>query len=323
MPGRIDYARIKLPQDVDACAARVYDLTELAETISRREQESGMWYGKTQSYQFQLKRWVGYWNCWGPLADVLFRHLSVSLYVKSITRLDWRQNVEGDTFDTTALEQHYDYYNRGKRRVSIHKYSIATRNRREGRDAGGKGIAMGGKESPRRMTYYERGKEGPAVEFQANGQFLANLVHSAYTTYLAREEAVFADVMSELLQNEADKFCAEKLGFGTEVLVKGLFEQMEINSAQESFLEQFDAFWDKADADAKEVIKQRINDDEWAEFVELGLMDINVPDDEPIIVGDVETGPYESDMTDEELEAYADEEMRYYANLDTEDPTRD
>lgn len=103
---------------------------------------------------------------WGPCADAVAKALPTKYY-PNISRLDFRIEVDINAERLPDLTRFVEKEGRYGRNVSY--FNTRERVKKEGRHAGGRGVAIGSHKSDSRMAVYKRKGEKGAIEVQISG----------------------------------------------------------------------------------------------------------------------------------------------------------
>jgi len=121
-----------------------------------------------------LETWtIEIWGEWAGLVSAL----TSPTWILALKRFDVRA-IAWDTNEDTIvnlgqhLQRHVSSYN-------VNVYSTRPGSKRQGRDRGGKGFAIGSHKSDLRVTVYKRTGEPGAVEAQCSGAMLRRLVRNS------------------------------------------------------------------------------------------------------------------------------------------------
>jgi hypothetical protein len=112
-------------------------------------------------------------EAWGVDSN-LCANLPWGAWAQYIVRMDARNEATIARDGIDRMYQHMRKNKVGSRNLQL--FDSRARSKRNGRDTGGYGIAMGSHKSDLRMTMYVRGSENGAVEFQMQGPKLRRLV---------------------------------------------------------------------------------------------------------------------------------------------------
>jgi hypothetical protein len=121
-----------------------------------------------------METWsIELWGEWAGLVSLL----SSPTWILALRRFDVRA-IAWDTDEETIvnlgqhLQRHVTTYN-------VNVYSTRPGSKRQGRDRGGKGFAIGSHKSDLRITVYKRTGEPAAIEAQCSGAMLRRLVKNS------------------------------------------------------------------------------------------------------------------------------------------------
>lgn len=115
-------------------------------------------------------------EAWGEMTG-LIHHLPFAPWADYAERLDVRTGTPIQEGAIETLHKLVSQHGKGNRNVTA--YSSRQRERRDGRSAGGHGIAIGSHKSEFRVSVYKRGNEPGAIEYQFRGDRLHRSIHAA------------------------------------------------------------------------------------------------------------------------------------------------
>ena len=241
--GRIDYVRIRVVGDIDTRMRNEQYFEELANTLTEKHGLEGKHYDKYTLMDRPTRQYFTNFNVWGELADLFYEELDTSAF-KQVSRLDWRVECENEELD---LEHVGQIAIKQAKRVGLARsfHDGPIRSKRNGRDTGGPSVIVGGRDSSRRVTIYQRGKQVPAVEIQVMQQLLAETIRDAYERSVVYETA-FKNELRACLNAELERICRERLLHPLEAFtVPGykLTEQVSL-SGEDAITVQLDLFMD-------------------------------------------------------------------------------
>lgn len=163
---RYDYAKFLLRGPLDLCEH--YKL-HFVQTIAAGDEDTD----GTSGYKAQPVcrhadgQWTYTYEIWGPLSAVV-RFLDWNQWSKICHRLDIRWDTDVTTSGIRALRDQLEQGGSGGR--NVHTFNSRVRNKKDGRDSGGFGVAVGSHKSELRFSAYKRGSEKGACEFQLSGK---------------------------------------------------------------------------------------------------------------------------------------------------------
>lgn len=165
---RIDYVKFSIRAAVDLCWQYRQQFVELmGEMPEFTDKDSGYNAMCVRAYKDGTYLYV--YEAWGKLADnVVF--MAWNPWHQFIERMDIRYETEVSVDGVEAFRAHCNQFGTSGRNVQT--FNSRARTKRNGRDAGGYGLAVGSHKSEFRMSAYKRGKEASAVEFQFRGKRL-------------------------------------------------------------------------------------------------------------------------------------------------------
>jgi len=179
--GRIDYVKLVFTLDQDRAAhileAYTLYLEGLVETV--KDAKGKPWHinslGATEEGQRRYSI-----DVWGPVSHPFFENLAGWERVW-VRRLDYRVETEITEIGLSAFEQEARQWNSYKRTIT--RTDSRPRSKKGGRDAGGMTVAVGARGSDKRLSVYARGGKKGAVEYQARGDEVTNILVEAQTDY--------------------------------------------------------------------------------------------------------------------------------------------
>lgn len=123
------------------------------------------------------------WGEWAGIVEKMPVH-----WLLDLRRFDVRATLWDTDEDTIInLGQHLQ---RTITSHNIHVYSTKPATKRQGRDRGGKGFAIGSHKSDLRVSCYKRTSEPCGQEFQCSGAMLRRLALQAYDWYMKTGETI-------------------------------------------------------------------------------------------------------------------------------------
>lgn len=131
---------------------------------------------RTRARDMAANTWKYEVDTWGEFSDALLRQLP-DAYLDWVSRLDWRQPLDVEPATLPRLDLFVRNHGRGKRNTQL--FNTRPRIKKEGRNAGGQGWAMGSHKSDKRVVVYSKGGERGAVELNVSGASLSNLISTA------------------------------------------------------------------------------------------------------------------------------------------------
>lgn len=168
---RVDYAKFNFSATPERAQELYRSFIETVHAQPERVQRAGGWKLNAlgplgvgpRRYNLEV---------WGLVTQCIYL-LPPEPWVGMLTRVDYRA-VLWEVTDTdlmavgTALAQADCSYN-------VHVFSTKKRQKKGGRDAGGKGFAIGSHKSDLRISFYRHPNEQPAQEYQLSGEMLRRL----------------------------------------------------------------------------------------------------------------------------------------------------
>ena len=166
---RVDYVKFKYRAEYDVSQVWGHEFVRACEQLQRATGASGGWKAHRLSPHTDPKP---LWSleAWGAVAEAV-NLLNFEFWTAHLERMDVRQSVDMDSRGREALYQHLRSTGTGNR--SLTQYSSRKRQKVGGRHAGGEGFAVGSHKSDFRASFYQRGGEPGAVEFQMSGTRIA------------------------------------------------------------------------------------------------------------------------------------------------------
>lgn len=144
---------------------------------------------------------------WGPHCNKLLIDLPHTWY-RFIYRFDYKIPVEISTERFDGLYGYIRENQTKKRNLSI--FDTRPRQKKEGRNAGGKGIAIGSHKSDTRLAVYKKTGEQGAVEFQFKGKVLETILGDARRLYAGTNHTVsLSSCTMTSAQSKAHNFAIE------------------------------------------------------------------------------------------------------------------
>jgi len=278
---RIDYVSLRVPFDALDKAEFVRDATERITSTAADLGASLKCYRIVSYFDQGLKKHVATLNIWGPVADAFF-HTHSQHYWADLYRLDYREGINAETLNWDEFFRLVKAKNKGKMRVDL--IDSPYRDKGDKRGTGGTGLIIGAPDSARKLSYYQRAKEGPAFEYQfLGGEFrkwlnplLRDGAPEGYTMpewvylqlqSLAREQGrrktglTLADLEAGISVPAADLDYTEPEQVLTQL---DLLWSVLPNEAQEAFLEAHTTAAPEEIADAVERVRF-VREEDWLE----------------------------------------------------------
>lgn len=200
---RIDFVRIHMGMDHDLVQQVSPAIQDTLTFMSVEQGYEGGW-SIRPVYVSQEKKSMYVLDIWGALSDHFFKTFGTYAPLFSIERLDVRWTVPGA--DAENLQQLCRVAaGRSKGRRNVQTFKSTSRTKKNGRHAGGVGIAFGSHKSTSRYIVYKRAGEAVAIEGQFSGDKLDKLlakipdadalggVHSSYAANVIDELAFFTE----------------------------------------------------------------------------------------------------------------------------------
>lgn len=163
---RADYVKFLFRGPVDLCEQYKLRFIEL---ISSGDE----WDGPESGYVAKPLRkhtdgnWTYVFELFGPLSQVV-KYFDWKTWSVMLERFDVKFDLDINSDGVQALRSHLEVYGAGGRNVQT--FNSRVRTKKDGRDAGGFGVAVGSHKSTSRLSAYKRGKEAGGVEYQLTGK---------------------------------------------------------------------------------------------------------------------------------------------------------
>lgn len=166
---------------------------------------------------------------WGAFSEFVLREIPHE-WQTFISRLDYR--LEIDIADE-RLTNVYNYISQNQTKArNLQIFDTRPRDKKEGRNAGGKGLAVGSHKSDTRLAIYKRTGERGAIEWQFKGKALAKILDAARTLRRAEPSFDFHTCTHLAMQQASHNFSLE-CGFGTvQDVVEAVLDMGDTNYRQ-------------------------------------------------------------------------------------------
>lgn len=259
---RIDYVRLRIPFDTLE-AAEVAEMWRAdIEDICTLHGFDRRCYANSSYFDQGLKKRIAFFNVWGEPSEPFFHHLSPT-HFRHLLRLDYREELITEQVDWDNLFHYLRKRNQGKGTVKM--IDSPHRSKANGRDIGGTGIMIGAESSDRRLTVYQRAKEGPAVEYHMAGAALRAMVAGLMHNGAPLGSTLHAELY-ERLRVEAHAFALKKTGLTIEDIEAGTSVQNALQdyTDPDAVLTQLDLLWEVLPPEAKEAFIEAHTDAEEA-----------------------------------------------------------
>lgn len=173
--GRFDYVKCSISMEYDL--AQEYANTWYDTFDPERGKDRAQRHANVQSVRRNRDGTFLYsFEAWGENAERI-KQMPFEVWAPHLHRMDVRGNVEITPGGIDRLYSYLTKHKAGSKNVSL--FSSRKRSKRAGRDTGGYGIAIGSHKSNLRTTFYVRGSERGAYEFQCMGSLLEGSVATA------------------------------------------------------------------------------------------------------------------------------------------------
>lgn len=176
---RIDYVRLSRKFDVQRGLAWTAVLRDIIERYQddKKGVKGNFKVGTVKRYDDGEYLYTV--QIWGDLCGFLNR-LDFDRYSKYVTRLDFRSELGVTKTGLDCIADLAKQNNSARR--NINTYDTRPRDKKEGRHAGGIGVALGSHGSTKRLTFYKRGNEKGAMEFQTQMAECTKIINRAVDT---------------------------------------------------------------------------------------------------------------------------------------------
>jgi len=169
---RCDYAKFAVKLTVAAAVQAQQDFINAMEQHPEQGKE-GKGYNITSVRRYDDGTYLYVFETWGVQAEAI-QYLDFDRWSKHLDRLDVRRDMDVSPSGVNSIYNHLLEHKAGNRNVQL--FNSRTRSKRQGRQSGGQGIAIGSHKSDFRMTVYKRGNERGAIEFQLQGKRIQDAV---------------------------------------------------------------------------------------------------------------------------------------------------
>lgn len=193
---RADYVKFTLRAPLDLCEQ--YKL-RFIEIVANGEEFDGPDSGQ---HVKALRRhadgnWTYVYEIYGPLAQMV-RYFDWDAWSPLLERLDVKFDYDISIEGVRALREHLEGQGSGGRNVQT--FNSRVRTKKDGRDAGGFGVAIGSHKSDTRLSSYKRGSERGGIEYQLKGRPVKMGVAVIDMMRKSNQEPAHRDPWSELRQ---------------------------------------------------------------------------------------------------------------------------
>lgn len=190
-------------------------------------------------------------EAWGEASQNIYL-LGPAQWAQHLDRLDVRGPVTITREGIDRLYQHVSDHKAGRKNVSL--FSSRTRSKRKGRDTGGYGIAIGSHKSNLRTTFYVRGTEPGAYEFQCMQDALTTIINGNLSMLRPPaswdRDRFWTGVMLSIYAKGWNDFSSDT-GLSEDELTKLLSDGPPSDDEVENLVANIDAMIDKLPQDAK------------------------------------------------------------------------
>lgn len=251
---RIDYVSLRVPFDALDKAAFVNVATERITGVAAELGASLKCYRVVSYFDQGIKKHVATLNIWGPVADRFF-HAWGDQYWADLYRLDYRESLDAPNLNFDEFFRLVKAKNKGKMRVDL--IDSPYRDKGDKRGTGGTGLIIGAPDSARKLSYYQRAKEGPAFEYQFLGGEFRKWLHP-----LLRDGAPEGYTMAEWVYLQLQSLAREQGRRKTGLSLADLEAGISVPAADldytepEQVLTQLDLLWGILSDDAQEAFLQ-------------------------------------------------------------------
>lgn len=247
---KIDYVRFRLSFDAQQSGPEKVELEEVAELFRAKHGLTGKCYDVSDYFDKALHQRVLFFNAWGVVAEEMYHHLS-SAWLFRLMRLDVRHGLDDAKIDFRAV---YDMAEaRAGAKYTVHRFKSPYKQKRQGRDAGGQGIVIGGQGAARRVSLYQRSNEGPAWEYQFSGKPLYMLIADLKANGTSGDHS-FADELKARVLQDGVKYGTARLGASPEDIERGIVSTAPVNdyTNPEEVLDRIEQLWFVLPTEAQE-----------------------------------------------------------------------
>jgi len=176
---RIDYVRLSRKLDVARGLVWTAAIRDIIEGVQHEEPNIDGNFKAGTVKRYADGEYLYTVQVWGSLCKFIAR-LDFNRYAKYVTRLDFRMELDVTKAGLDCLADVAKQNNHANRNITT--YETRPRDKKEGRHAGGIGVAVGSHGSTKRLTVYKRGKEPGALEFQTQMAETQKIVNMAAKT---------------------------------------------------------------------------------------------------------------------------------------------
>lgn len=272
-PARVDYVRYRLSFDAGVSTEQKMELEEHCQVLMANNGIGGKPYGISDYFDKALRHRVLFFNAWGELADRLY-HWLPDAWLFQLMRIDVRHGLDAAKMDFPGIYEIAEA--KAGARYTVHRFKSPYKQKRQGRDAGGQGVTIGGQGAARRLSLYQRSNEGPAWEYQFSGKPLYEMLASLRRDGVPTDTS-FQDYLVERVAADGYKYSAARFGGAPESLERGIVSSMPLldYTDPEAVLTQMDIFWDILPNAAQEAFleaKATVNEADAARIVHASAM---------------------------------------------------
>jgi hypothetical protein len=173
---RIDYVRLSRKFDVQRGLAWTGVLRDIIERYQNDHPDVKGNFKVGTVKRYDDGEYLYTVQVWGDLCGFVTR-LDFGRYAKYVTRLDFRMELAVTKDGLASLGDVAKQNNSASRNIT--SYDTRARDKKEGRHAGGIGLALGSHGSTKRLTFYKRGNEKGAMEYQTQMTECSKIINRA------------------------------------------------------------------------------------------------------------------------------------------------
>jgi hypothetical protein len=270
---KVDYIRIRLTFDMQQAGAEKAELEEIAELMRAKVGETSKCYDVSAYHDKAIKQSVLFFNVWGATADEVFHWLS-SAWLMRLMRIDVRHALDDTKMDFKAIYELAEA--RAGAKYTVHRFRSPYKQKRQGRDAGGSGVTIGGQGAARRISIYQRSNEGPAWEYQFSGKPLYTLLTDLKANGTSQDRSFQDEIVARVLE-DGYRYSSQRFGTSVEGLERGIVSAAPLTdyTDPEAVLDRIEQLWLILPDDAQEAFletKGNLTEHEAALIVEAASM---------------------------------------------------
>ena len=219
---RVDKLDLLLRMPEDLAKQYLEAFTDLANACAQENEERANFHIHSMGFDATRKNRIYIFETWGLFSHHLLNYLPTHYY-KFISRIDYNLELDVDVNKFGAIERIWRDNNTRKRNITT--YDSKIREKKEQRDAGGRGIALGSHGSDNRLTIYKRGTERGTIEFQFRGKSVQNIQDGRRAIMRAKPELDASEAMLHALRNQARLFANETMRMNLEEVVTSALDE--------------------------------------------------------------------------------------------------